>query len=126
MFFPEGQIRVFVYGRPVDMRKSFAGLYALTKHALREDPMSGDLFVFVNRRGNYLKALYWDRTGFCVWAKRLERGCFVSRWVGGDKRELSWTGLKLMLEGIDLGTLKRRKRYAPKGPQHTAIQTSVR
>ncbi len=61
MFFPEGQIRMFLYGRPVDMRKSFTGLYALTKHALGENPLSGDLYAFINRRGNYLKALYWDR-----------------------------------------------------------------
>ncbi len=74
MFFPESRVRVFVHGRPVDMRKSFTGLIALTKHALKQDPLSGHLFVFVNRRGDYLKALYWDRSGFCLWAKRLERG----------------------------------------------------
>jgi transposase len=108
MFFPEGQVRVFVYGEPVDMRKSFTGLYALTKQALEQDPLSGHLFVFINRRGDYLKALYWDRTGFCLWAKRLERGRFVSNWARAHTRELDWTGLKLLLEGIEPGRKKVR------------------
>jgi transposase len=68
MFFPEGHVRVFVYGQPTDMRKSFDGLYALVRNALRQDPMTGALFVFINRRATQTKVLYWDRTGFCVWA----------------------------------------------------------
>ncbi len=108
MFFPEGRVRVFLYGRPVDMRKSFTGLYALTKGELRQDPLSGYLFVFVNRRGNYLKCLYFDRTGFCLWAKRLERGRFVSNWARAATRELDCTGLKLLLEGMEKGRKKLR------------------
>ena len=108
MFFPEGQVRVFLYGEPVDMRKSFTGLYALTKGELKQDPLSGHLFVFVNRRGDYLKCLYFDRTGFCLWAKRLERGRFVSNWARVATRELDWTGLKLLLEGIEPGRRKVR------------------
>ena len=108
MFFPEGRVRVFLYGRPVDMRKSFTGLYALTKGELRQDPLSGHLFVFVNRRGNYLKCLYFDRTGFCLWAKRLERGRFVSNWARASTRELDCTGLKLLLEGMEKGRKKLR------------------
>ena len=109
MFFPEGRIRVFVYGEPVDMRKSFTGLYALTRHVLGQNPLSGDLYVFINRRGNYLKCLYWDRSGFCLWAKRLERGCFVGKQREVGVLELDWTGLKLLLEGIEPG--RRRVRY---------------
>jgi len=60
MFFPEGQVRVHVYGRPCDMRKSFDGLYALTKNELHQDPLSGRLFVFINRRGTQIK-------GICCW-----------------------------------------------------------
>ena len=108
MFFPEGQVRVFLYGEPVDMRKSFTGLYALTKRELKQDPLSGHLFVFVNRRGDYLKCQYFDRTGFCLWAKRLERGRFVSNWARVHTRELDWTGLKLLLEGIEPGRKKVR------------------
>ena len=110
MFFPEGQVRVFLYGEPVDMRKSFTGLYALTKRELQQDPLSGHLFVFINRRGDYLKCLYFDRTGFCLWAKRLERGRFVSNWAQVRTRELDWTGLKLLLEGIEPG--RRKVRYS--------------
>jgi transposase len=109
MFFPEGRVRVFVHGRPVDMRKSFTGLIALTKRALGQDPLSGDLFVFVNRRGDYLKALYFDRSGFCIWAKRLERGRFVSNWQRAVDRQLDVTGLKLLLEGIE--PVRQRLRY---------------
>jgi len=110
MFFPEGRVRVFVHGRPVDMRKSFTGLIALTKRALGQDPLSGHLFVFVNRRGDYLKALYWDRSGFCVWAKRLERGRFISNWQQARDQELDVTELKLLLEGIE--PVHRRLRYS--------------
>ncbi len=66
-------------------------------------------YVYVNRRGDYLKALYWDRTGFCLWAKRLERGRFVSHWRATAHRELDVTGLKLLLEGIE--PARRRLRY---------------
>jgi len=69
---------VHVYGRPVDLRKSYAGLYALTRQERGQDPLSGRLFVFINRRATQRKVLYWDRTGFCLWAKRLEQGRFLS------------------------------------------------
>jgi len=68
--------RILAFGVPVDMRKSFDGLLGLVRGELKEDPLSGSLFVFVNRRGNYLKAIYWDRTGYCLFAKRLLRGKF--------------------------------------------------
>ena len=66
MVFPEGSVRVYLHEAPTDMRKSFTGLCALVSQVLDEDPLSGSLFVFINRRGNYLKALYWDRTGYCL------------------------------------------------------------
>jgi len=121
MFFPEAQVRVFVFGEPVDMRKSFTGLYALSKHRLGQDPLSGHLFVFINRRGDYLKALYWDRTGFCLWAKRLERGRFVSDWGRMGTRELDYTGLKLLLEGIE--PARRKLRY---GREKSATEQPLR
>lgn len=114
MFFPESRLRVFVYGQPVDMRKSFDGLYALSKHQLHQDPASGHLFVFINRRGNYLKSLYWDRNGYCLWAKRLEAGTFVRNWQDFSTRELDWTQLKLLLEGIETSGIKRHYRYPEK------------
>jgi transposase len=109
MFFPEGQVRVHVYGRPADMRKSFDGLYALTCQELGQDPLSGNLFAFINRRATQIKVLYFDRTGLCVWAKRLEAGRFVSDWKKVRTREMDWTGLKLLLEGMEVKV--QRKRY---------------
>ena len=116
MFFPEGRVRVHVYGQPVDMRKSFDGLYALTRQRLGADPLSGDLYVFINRRATQIKVLYWDRTGFCLWAKRLEQGRFLSDWTQVATRQMDWTGLKLLLEGIEAKVV--RKRYRPPGGDH--------
>ncbi len=103
---PTSQRKILAYGNPVDMRKSFDGLLGMVKQALKEDPLSGDAFVFVNRRGNYLKILYWDRTGYCLFAKRLERGCFRFP-LSEQKQELSENVLRLVLDGIELGA--RRK-----------------
>jgi len=75
---------------------------ALVKEVLREDPLSSTLFVFVNRRRNYLKAVYWDRTGYCLFAKRLERGRFTIPGTS-SKQELSERALCLVLDGILLG-----------------------
>lgn len=126
MFFPEGQVRVHLYGRPVDMRCSFDGLYALTRQELEQDPMSGRLFAFINRRATQMKVLYWDRTGFCVWAKRLERGRFVSDWAGVSTREMDWTGLKLLLEGIEPRVVRRRYKHSASVMQDTKINTLQR
>jgi len=111
MFFPEGQVRVFVYGQPTDMRKSFNGLYALVKNALGEDPLSGHLFAFINRRATLIKVLYFDRSGLCIWAKRLEQGRFVRDWSRMRTAELDITGLTLLLEGLERRDLVAHKRY---------------
>lgn len=85
------------------MRKSFQGLLALVQQVFRsEDPYSGSLFVFVNRRGNYLKAIAWDRTGFVLYAKRLERGRFLFP-SDSVSQELSERSLRFLLDGIPLG-----------------------
>lgn len=110
MLIPEGAVRIWLYGQPADMRKSFDGLSALVRTKLAEDPASGQLFVFINRRRTQLKVLYFDRSGYCVWAKRLEQGRFHPP-VGNGKQRLEWTDLKLILEGIDLGSVRRFKRY---------------
>ena len=112
MFFPEGQVRVHLYGQPADMRKSFDGLYALARHELGQDPRSGHLFVFINRRATQMKVLYWDRSGFCVWAKRLEEGRFLSDWRHVATRQMDWTGLKLLIDGIEVKRYKKRYRTA--------------
>jgi transposase len=111
MFFPEGQVRVFVYGEPVNLRLSFDGLYALTRHTMGEDPLSGALFAFINRRATQIKILYWDRTGFCVWSKRLEEGRLIGNWDEVTTREMDWTGLKLLLEGIEVRGVRKRYKH---------------
>jgi len=98
--------RILAWRQPVDMRKSFDGLVGLVRDAMIENPLSGSLFVFVNRRGNYLKLVYWDRTGFALFAKRLERGRFVI--PGQDQAQsLSPDQFRLILDGIVLGGRSR-------------------
>lgn len=123
MFFPEGQIRVHLYGQPCDMRRSFDGLSAMVRHELRGDPCDGSLYCFVNRRATQMRVLYFDRSGFCIWAKRLEAGRFIGDWSQVRTREMDWTGLKLLLEGIEPG--KQRKRYRlPQSTQKAHSNTS--
>jgi transposase len=118
MFFPEGQIRVFLYGAPVDMRNSFDGLYALARHGLQQDPLNGQLFTFINRRATQVRVLYWDRSGWAVWAKRLEAGRFIRDWREVQHREMDWTALKLLLEGIEPKRQLKRYRHAGNEVQH--------
>ena len=98
MWFTPEVRRILAYRKPVDLRKSIDGLVGLVKSVLEEDPLSGSVFVFFNRRGNYLKLVVWDRTGFCLFAKRLERGRFR---LPGDARtqELSAQVFHLLLDG---------------------------
>ena len=112
MFFPEGQLKVWLCTVPTDMRKSFDGLSALAKHQLMEDPLSGQLFVFINRRRTQIKILYFDRTGYCVWSKRLVQGQFNFKPMPDGKAELDWMQLKLLLEGIELKGSRQYKRYS--------------
>lgn len=100
--FNQSTRRIFAFSEPVDMRRSFDGLLAILANALSEDPLTGDIYVFVNRSENYLKCIYWDRTGYCLFAKRLERGRFKIPSVLG-KQELSEKVFRLILDGICLG-----------------------
>jgi len=97
-------LRVFAYTQAVDMRKGFDGLYGLVANALGRDPLSGDVFLFVSRNRKRAKALLWDGTGLCLYAKRLERGQFARLW--GDEEtsqlELTMAELALFLEGSHL------------------------
>lgn len=106
-------VRVYMASEPVDMRKSFDGLSAATREVLQEDPMSGHLFVFVNRSSDIVKVLFWDRSGWCVIAKRLERGQFrfPKAEAGAKSVEVEAAELSLVLEGIDLRGARRRPRW---------------
>ncbi len=104
--------RIFVYSRPTDMRRSFDSLAGMVAdHGAGWDVMSGAVFIFLNRQGDRMKALWWDRDGFALWYKRLERGVFRL----GDQPELSYAELCATLEGIEWTGVRRQKRYAQNG-----------
>lgn len=106
-------VEIYLCVAPTDMRKNFDGLFALAVEHLRRDPFSGGLFVFVNRRRDRMKLLYWDGDGLAIWAKRLEAGTFQMPRVAADAKSvaLSATELTLLLRGIDLTSVRQRKRY---------------
>jgi transposase len=109
-------VRVDLAAEPTDMRKSFDDLSALVEHGFGKDPLSGHLFVFRNRRGNHLRVLFWDRTGYAILGKKLARGCFhLARQLppGATHVEVEAAELSLMLEGIDLSESTRRTRWRP-------------
>ena len=104
------RLRVFLAPGATDMRKSFDGLAAAARQVIRQDPLSGHVFVFCNRRRHLLKILVWDGSGFWVFAKRLERGTFA--WPRTtDPLELRREELALLLGGIDLRQTRRRAWY---------------
>jgi len=107
---PQG-VRVYLCTRATDMRKSFDGLIAATKAVIGQDPLSGHLFVFVNRQGNYAKALYFSRGGYCLWARRLEQGCFAKVQATTDSVVLTDTQLMMWLDGIEMRQTVQRKRF---------------
>ena len=129
--------RVFLSTEPTDMRKGFDGLFAMVENVIREDPFSGHLFVFRNQRRDRLKVLWWDRDGLAIFYKRLERGSYqfpmdaVARKSNGsanpadraERCEIRADELALLLEGIDLGSVKRRPRY--ERPTTTEAKTPV-
>lgn len=107
-------VRIYVSTRPVDLRKSFDGLSIAVANLLDHDPLSGHLYCFFNRRGNQVRVLFWDRTGWCIVAKRLARGTFRLAAIARDDAacvEVDAVELSLILEGIDLSGARRRKRY---------------
>jgi hypothetical protein len=116
-------VRVFLCTKPTDMRKGFDGLQDMVREFLEQDPLSGHLFLFINRRRDRIKLLWWDRDGLVIWYKRLEAGTFqqldpstaAGRSSGAAGIELSTTDLALLLTGVDLASARRRKRYARAG-----------
>jgi transposase len=95
-------VKVYVAADVTDMRRSIDGLSLLVQEVLKKDPFSGHLFVFCNKRGDKIKILYWDRNGFCLWFKRLERGVFRLPKVQTKVFMIMPNELSLLLEGIDL------------------------
>ena len=105
--------RYFLFSNATDMRKGFSGLSGLVRKHIPHDLMSGDVFIFLNRRRDRIKLLMWDASGFAIYYKRLERGTFELPLCTSDQTslELSWSDLVMLLEGIELKSVKRRKRY---------------
>jgi len=106
-----GTVRVFVAVAGADLRKGYDGLAQLARDAIKEDPLSGHLFVFSNRKRNRIKIIYWDRDGFAIWMKRLERGTY--RWPSPTSDHVEWTAAELaaVLGGIDLKATRKRPRF---------------
>jgi len=107
-------VRIYVAAEPVDLRRGFDGLAAATRSLMGADPMSGHVFVFLNRRRDRIKLLVWDRTGWVVLYKRLERGTFrvpTEPELGRRHVEVDAGELGLMLEGLDLRGARRRPRW---------------
>ena len=106
-------VRVFLAREPVDMRKQFHGLIALAEEVLKQDPLSGHLFVYINRRRDRIKVLYWEGTGYCIWYKQLQRGSFELPMVNDESAsiDLTMSQLSLILDGSELGSAKQRLRF---------------
>lgn len=123
MISPAGSLRVFVCVEPADMRRSFDGLCGMARDIMKQDPLSGHLFLFRNRNRDRLKILYWDRDGLAIWYKRLEKGTWqfptdVRTKGAGDGKsaaksgvEISREELSLLLDGVDLRSVERRRRF---------------
>ena len=107
--------RIYLYSLPTDMRKGFSGLSGLVTNELHLNPLSDGAFVFVNRRRDRMKILVWDRHGFWLLCKQLQAGRFqmppVENCVGAEGLSLSYEQLVMIIEGIDLTSVKRKKRY---------------
>jgi transposase len=111
MFSFSGFQRYFLYRGSTDMRKGFNGLSGLVRAHIAHELLSGDVFIFLNKRRDRIKLLVWDRNGFVVWYKVLEQGTFELPAAENDTLEMSWTDIQLLLEGIEIKSVKRRKRY---------------
>jgi transposase len=108
------QARVYLCTTPVDLRKSFDGLSGLVESVFQGNVLDGHLFLFVNKRKDRIKALWWDRDGLIIWYKRLEVGCFEIPRADDQAAHvtLDATELAMLLGGVSLASVKRRKRFS--------------
>jgi len=104
-------VRVYLCTIACDMRRGFDGLKLLAATVVGVDPLGGHLFVFCSRRADRVKILYWDRDGWALWAKRLESGTYAFPFAATGRQEITSGELSALLEGIDLRSAKKRKRY---------------
>lgn len=115
-------VRIFVCVIPVDMRRSFDSLSGMVREYMSEDPQSGHLFLFRNRGESKIKVLYWDRDGFAIWYKRLERGTFGLPNNLANGLEIDASSLAMLLGGINLDVTKRQKRYESRRVEKREVQ----
>lgn len=101
-----GNARLFLCQHPVNMRKSFEGLSALVEQLFPEELLTGALFIFLNRRRDHMKVLFWDNDGLVIWFKRLEKGAFAWKWEG--KSQIDRRTFFMLLEGITPKRLQAR------------------
>lgn len=112
MFWNPGHFNFYLYRHPTDMRKSFDGLCGIISGALQKNPLSGDVYAFVNKRRDRLKLLMWDADGFWIFYKRLEKGTFqISFTDTPTSLTIPYDQLLMILRGIDLDSIRKRKRY---------------
>jgi len=104
-------VRIWLATRATDLRKSFDSLAELVRQQFQSDPLSGQLFVFRNKRADRVKLLYWDEDGFVIVYKRLEAGTFRFPQAEAAATEIRAADLQMLLDGIDLGSVKRQRRY---------------
>ena len=103
--------KMFLCMNPVDMRKSFDGLFGIVREEFQQDPLNGHLFLFVNKRRDRMKAIFWDDDGFVIWYKRLEVGTWQLPGSASTTLELEAHELAMILRGIDLKSARRRARF---------------
>jgi transposase len=106
-------LKIYLAVAPTDMRKNHDSLAALVEHLLQENPLSGQLFVFRNKRADRIKLLYWDSSGFALWYKRLERGNFRFPVAAADatRIDIAPSDFMMLLDGVELSSVKRQKRF---------------
>ena len=102
--------RYFLYQKPTDMRSGIDSLSGIVRNELHRNPLSGDIFIFLNRKGSHIKLLSWDRDGFALYYKRLEKGSYEK--VTSDTSEITYQQITLILQGIKLGSIKERPRFS--------------
>jgi transposase len=117
--------RYFMYGRRADMRKGFNGLCGLVRNEFLQNPLSGDVFIFINRPRNRIKLLHWQGDGFAIYYKRLEKGTYEMPEINSTSAsiELDAQQLLLILEGISLLSVKKRRRYTQHFVDKNTINT---
>jgi transposase len=104
-------VRIWLASGATDLRKGFDTLAELVRQQLKRDPLSGQLFVFRNKRGDRVKLLYWDEDGFVIVYKRLEAGTFRFPAADAAGLEIRAADLQMLLDGVELDSVKRRRRY---------------